>query len=87
MLAAASGTTHYWWRAVDRDGHVLDPLVPSRRDKAAAARSFRTLLTGLPDIPRVLITDTLARDGAEHAHQPARERERRMRRSKGPGQA
>ena len=83
-------------------------LVHSRRDKAAAKQFFRRLLKELADVPRVVITDTLASDGAakrevlprvehrqhqrrnnraEHAHQPTRERERRMRRFKRPRHA
>ncbi len=103
-----NGTTHYRWRAVDQEGHVLDILVQSRRDTVAAKKFFRTLLKGLRYVPRVVITDKLACYGAarrailpsvehrrhkglhtraEHAHQPTRERERRMRRFKSPGHA
>ena len=56
-----NGKTHYLWRAVDQHGAVLDILVTSRRDAKAATRFFRKLLTGLQDVPRVLITDKLAR--------------------------
>jgi len=103
-----NGRQPYRWRAVDRDGQVLDLLVQARRDKQAAMKLLRTLLKGLAYGPRVVITDTLASDGAalrevlpsvghrqhkrpnnraEHAHQPTRERERRMRRFKDPGHA
>ncbi len=103
-----NGAPHYLWRAVDQDGHVLDSLVQSRRDEAAAVKFLRKLLKGLAYVPRVLITDTLASYGAarrvvlpgvehrrhkglnnraENAHQPTRERERRMRRCKSPGHA
>jgi len=82
--------------------------VQPRRDAAAARKFFRKLLKGLRYVPRVVITDKLARYGAakrdvlpgvehrrhtglnnraEHAHQPTRERERRMRRFKSPGHA
>jgi putative transposase len=82
--------------------------VQPRRDAAAARKFFRKLLKGLRYVPRVVITDKLARYGAakrdvlpgvehrrhtglnnraEHAHQPTRERERRMRRFKRPGHA
>ena len=37
---------HYLWRAVDQDGNVLDILVQSRRNKAAAKKFFRKLLKG-----------------------------------------
>ena len=87
---------------------MRDILVQPRRDKRAAVRFLRKLLQGLAYVPRVVITDKLASDGAalravlpsvehrrhkgrnnraEHAHQPTRERERRMRRCKDPGHA
>ena len=47
---------------------MLDILVQSRRNKAAVgapwAQFFRKVLKGCQDVPRVLITDTLARYGA-----------------------
>jgi putative transposase len=55
-----NGRLHYLWRAVDQDGNVLDILVQSRRNKAAAKKFFRKLLKGSQYIPRVLITDKLA---------------------------
>jgi putative transposase len=55
------GKTYYLWRAVDQDGTVLDILVQSRRNKAAAKRFFRKLLKGLRYIPRVILTDKLKR--------------------------
>ena len=59
-----NGKTHYLWRAVDQDGNVLDILVQSRRDMAAAKRFFRKLLKGCIYAPRVLGTDKLASYGA-----------------------
>ena len=51
----------YWlWRAVDRDGLVLDILVPERRNHAAAERFLRRVLDGEERAPRVVITDRLA---------------------------
>ncbi len=47
-----------------RTGNVLDLLVHARRDALAARKFFRKLLNGLPYIPRVVITDTLASDAA-----------------------
>src|SRR5919199_328755 len=38
--------THSLWRAVDRDGTVLDILVQRRRNQAAAKKFFRRLLSG-----------------------------------------
>jgi putative transposase len=59
-----NGAQHYLWRAVDQDGHVLDILMQSRRNKAAARRFFRRLLKDLAYVPRVVITDKLASYGA-----------------------
>ena len=58
------GARHYLWRAVDQDGHVLDILVQSRRNKKAAKKFFRKLLKGLTYVPRVIITDKLKSYGA-----------------------
>ncbi len=54
-----NGRVHCLWRAVDRDGDVLDILVQSRRDKKAAKKFFRKLLKGLQYVPRLIITDQL----------------------------
>ncbi len=59
-----NGKQHYLWRAVDQDGNVLDILVQSRRNKAAATKFFRKLLKRCTYVPRVLITDKLASYGA-----------------------
>lgn len=61
-----NGKTHYLWRAVDQHGNVLDILVQSRRNKAAAKKFFRKLLKGCTYVPRVLITDKLGSYGAAH---------------------
>jgi transposase-like protein len=53
------GKQHYLWRAVNQDGNVLDILVQSRRNAAAATRFFRNLLKGLRYVPRVIVTDKL----------------------------
>ena len=59
-----AGEKHWLWRAVDQDGIVLDILVQSRRDKAAAKRLLRKLLKKQVRRPRVMITDKLASYGA-----------------------
>ncbi|MGJ3558513.1 IS6 family transposase [Streptomyces sp. INA 01156] len=61
-----NGEQKYLWRAVDQDGNVLDILVQSRRDTAAARRFFRTLLTKTGEVPRVIVTDRLRSYGAAH---------------------
>ena len=74
-MLTIKGKHHYLWRAVDQDGHVLDIFMQSRRNRQAAKRFFRKLLTGLRYAPRVLITDKLKsyatakkriRPGVEH---------------------
>ena len=51
----------YWlWRAVDRDGVVLDILVQERRDQVAAERFLRRVLDAEKQTPRVVVTDKLA---------------------------
>ncbi len=64
VFISINGRTHYLWRAVDQAGTVLDILVQRQRNKAAARQFFRRLLKGLRYVPRVLITDKLASDGA-----------------------
>ncbi|MFH9970113.1 transposase, partial [Streptomyces mirabilis] len=60
------GDRKYLWRAVDQDGMVLDILVQSRRDKAAATRFFRRLMKKTRAVPRVVVTDKLRSYGAAH---------------------
>ena len=59
VVLTIKGRHHYLWRAVDQNGHVLDILMQSRRNRLAAKRFFRKLLKGLRYAPRVLITDKL----------------------------
>jgi putative transposase len=49
---------------VDQERHILDILVRSRQDKAAARTFFYRLLNGLASVPQVMISDKLASDGA-----------------------
>jgi putative transposase len=53
-----NGKKHWLWRAVDQHGAVLDVLVQSRRDTAAAKRLMRKLLKR-HGCPRVIVTDKL----------------------------
>ena len=79
-----NGKTPYLWRAVDQDGNVLDILVQSRWNKAAAgallARFFRKLLKGCTYVPRVLITDKLGSYVAAKQEVMSRVEQRRHRR-------
>jgi IS1 family transposase len=54
-----AGVKHWLWRAVDQDGFVLDVLVQSRRNKAAAERLLRKLVKKQMRPPRVMVTDKL----------------------------
>ena len=40
VFVTIQGRRHYFWRAVDQDGDVLDILVQSHRDCRAATRFF-----------------------------------------------
>jgi putative transposase len=61
-----NGRTQWLWRAVDGNGDLLDILVQSRRDKAAANRFLRKLLKRWGR-PRVVVTDELRSYGAAKA--------------------
>ncbi len=55
-----NGQKHWLWRAVDRDGLVLDNLVQERRNQEPLRRFLRRVLDGEDAQPRVVVTDTLA---------------------------
>ena len=59
VVITMRGKKNWLWRAVDRDGFVLDVLVQSRRNKAAAKRLMRKLLKRQGAAPHVIITDKL----------------------------
>jgi putative transposase len=63
VVVTINGRKHWLWRAVDQHGAVLDVLVQSRRDKAAAKRLMRKLLKR-HGRPRVIVTDKLRSYGA-----------------------
>ncbi len=64
IFISINGVRHSLWRAVDQGGTILDMLVQSRRDKAAAKKFFRRLLKDLAYVPRVVSSDKLASCGA-----------------------
>ena len=66
LFVTIQGRRQYLWRAVDQDGDVIDILVQPRRNRQAAARFFRKLLTGQGCVPRRLITDKLRSYAAAH---------------------
>jgi transposase-like protein len=57
MVVSIGGRQMYMWRAVDSEGEVLDILVQSRRDKAAALKFLRTLLRRQGFVPTAVVTD------------------------------
>jgi transposase-like protein len=59
MAVTIRGERFWLWRAVDREGEVLDILVQTRRDKQAALRLMRKLLKKQGHAPSVLVTDKL----------------------------
>jgi putative transposase len=64
MVVSLSGKQMYLWRAVDGEGEVLEILVQSKRDKAAAMRLLRKLLRRQRFVPTVIVTDKLKSYGA-----------------------
>ena len=59
VVLTIKGRHHYRWRAVEQNGHVLDILMQSRRNRQAEKRFFRKLLKGLQELRRS--------EGAHHA--------------------
>ncbi|MBL3670776.1 IS6 family transposase [Streptomyces sp. M2CJ-2] len=66
IFVKIQGRQRYLWRALDADGTVLDILVQSKRDTAAARRFFRKLMKKTRSVPRVVVTDKLRSYGAAH---------------------
>src|SRR3954447_17459989 len=64
MFVSIGGRRMYLWRAVDGEREILDMLVQSRRDKAAALRLMRKLLKKQGMAPAELVTDRLRAYGA-----------------------
>ena len=64
VFVTISGKRSYLWRAVDSEGEVLDILVQSRRNKAAALKLMRKLLKKQGFVPGAIITDKLPSYGA-----------------------
>jgi putative transposase len=60
------GKQHYLWRAVDQDGEVVDVLLQTRRNTAAAMRFFKRILKSAGCSPHTIVTDKLRSYGAAH---------------------
>lgn len=59
MVVRINGGRMYMWRAVDKEGEVLDVLVQKRRNKAAALKLLRKLLKNQGAAPEAIVTDGL----------------------------
>ena len=59
VFVKINGKQQYLWRAVDKDGDVIDVFLQSRRDGAAAKRFFKRLLRVQGGAPRQIVTDKL----------------------------
>ena len=44
VFVKVNGKQHYFWRAVDHEGEVLDAFVTKRRNKAAALKFLKKLM-------------------------------------------
>ncbi len=59
MFVKIRGRQLYLWRAVDAEGEVLNFLVQSKRNKAAALKLMRKLLKKQGYVPSSIVTDKL----------------------------
>jgi len=64
MVVKVGGKRFWLWRAVDSEGEVLDVLVQSKRNTAAAVRLMRKLLRKQGFAPETIVTDGLRSYGA-----------------------
>ncbi len=64
MVVTIGGKRFWLWRAVDSEGEVLDLLVQSKRNTAAAIRLMRKLLRKQGFAPEEMVTDKLRSYGA-----------------------
>lgn len=82
MVVRIRGKRMFMWRAVDKEGEVLDVLVQKRRNKAAALKLLRKLLKNQGFVPEEIVTDGLPSYGAamrelgcKDRHRPGRLRD------------
>ena len=57
VFVKIAGRQHYLWRAVDVEGEVLDVLLQSCRNKAAAVRFLRKSMKQTASVPTTIVTD------------------------------
>lgn len=82
MVVRINGQRVFMWRAVDKEGEVLDALVQKRRNKTAALKLLRKLLKNQGAPPEAIVTDGLRSYkaamkimGCQDRHRPGRLRD------------
>jgi putative transposase len=63
VFVKINGETHYFWRAVDHEGEVLESFVTKRRDRKAALKFLRNT-TKRHGRPHIFVTYKLRSYGA-----------------------
>jgi putative transposase len=63
VFVKINGELHYLWRAIDHEGTVLDCVVTKRRNKRAALKVLKKLISRHGK-PKEIVTDKLASYGA-----------------------
>ena len=58
VFVKVSGKQHYLWRAIDHEGTVLECVVTKRRDRRAAFKTLKKLLSNDGN-PSEIVTDKL----------------------------
>src|ERR1700722_6274663 len=58
VLVKVNGKLHYLWRAVDHEGEVLEAVITSERNKAAALKLLKRIMKKY-GAPRSIVTDGL----------------------------
>ncbi len=83
MVVKIRGKRMFMWRAVDKEGEVLDVLGQKRRNKAAALKLLRNLLKNQGFVPDAIVTDGLRSYraamnilGCQDRHHPGRSRDK-----------
>ena len=66
IFVKINGKQYYLWRAVDRDGEVIDVYLQVKRDGAVAKQFFKRLLRSHGAEPRKIVTDKLRSYGVAH---------------------
>jgi len=63
VFVRINGETHYFWRAVDHEGEVLEVFATKRRDRTAALKFLKRAMKPYGR-PKAIVTDRLRSDSA-----------------------